>query len=327
MIEHAEVLWLLLLLVPLVLIFVRRYKTGMRSIRALVGRPRRPAYENVYVVKSFFSAMLFVLFVAAAILALADITWGEVPITEEMGDYETVLAIDISRSMLAEDVAPSRLGRTSAVVKSVIGRAPGRRFAVVIFKGRGVAAVPMTDDAAALTGFLDVLSPAMLTSAGTDLEAGLDAALAAFPPRTNARKMIVLFSDGGFLDGNPNRAAERARNDNVVINTVGAGTATLTPIPLGDGSLVRDAAGNVVETRLRADVLESVAERTSGSYMRLDDPRIASFLSDLVAGTRTVGTLGYHFELRNRYRFFVVLALVFIGLSISVRVVRWRDVL
>lgn len=328
MIANPQGLWYLLLLLPIALLVWARYWLGKRDLIALTGGWRRSLTGNLFVVKWFFSSISILLFTAFAVLALSGVSWGRYPVSTDYSGTDVSVAVDISRSMLAEDIYPSRIARAAGVLRQTIDANAADRFDVVVFKGTAVDVVPPTLDREALTSITRVLGPSMLTSPGTDIARGIRAALKSFPAQDAARHVILLFTDGGSLSGDPVKAARAAAAQHVPIYVVACGTQSGGPIPLGNGSFVEDANGNRVITRLELSPLREVAQVSGGKLLMLSDPRVMDQIDSLIGQHLSGGSLGsYRFQTRDQYRVFVVCALLCLCIYLAARIIRWRGIL
>ena len=325
-IEHPEAFWLLLLLLPLLFIQWRELIESRRDLRHLSGHWREQEVLNLHLVKWFFSSIFLNLAVLFTVLALAGFSWGQEPLEQDRRGLDIAIAADISRSMWAQDVAPSRLERSKDLMRALLQEFPGSRFSVTIFKGEALTAVPLTQDLHAVDRFIDAMNPNMFSSAGTDIEAGIHASLDSFFTGSNRHRVIALFSDGESLDGAPLRAARGAAAIGVPIFTVAAGAAEGATIPLPQGGQVRDQRGQVVVSRVDIETLGAVAERTGGEMIRVAD---ADAFARLVGGIRrhetTMTGEGFRLVPVKRYRFFLIPALFFFVCYSAIRVIRWKD--
>jgi Ca-activated chloride channel family protein len=318
-------LWVLLVLLPVVLIQLRTFIRGRRELLNLTRQWHTETVQTLYAVKWFFSSLAFVLFVAAAVFALADVSWGERPVEEDRESLDVVVSIDISRSMLATDISPSRLERSIAVVRSVSRQLPQARFGIVAFKGDAVTLLPLTEDANALEAVLDGISTRLVSAPGTDIERGLETALDAFPPGTNAHRAVILLSDGEGLSGSPGRVAAEARRVGTPVFTIIAGTAEGSTIPLADGSVVTDQDGRPVVSRASPALLTEISETTGAHAISLTDTEIVSALTESLEGhVEGREQTGFRLVPVRRYPFFVGLALVALVISMTVRTIRWN---
>jgi Ca-activated chloride channel family protein len=260
LIQHFEKPYLLKLLLCIPVIagiltwhYHRRYPVIKKMLSrkdALIDSGRTPALLPRYV----FSALFFCVFVFCAILALASPRIGKRHIREFRRGADIVLAYDVSQSMNARDAGrrgeglQSRLERAlylgSELVLSSLedGAARGRevvmpadihiRFALASGKGRAYLAVPLTSDAEAVLSMISALSSGVITARGTNLENLLDAASRAFTGNFATEKIIILFSDGEALGGSLQQAAERTKNNGIILYTVGLGSAEGTPLDM-----------------------------------------------------------------------------------------------
>jgi len=319
-------LWALLVLVPIILIQLRGYFKG-RTDLALLGRHwDHDAVQTLFLVKWFFSVLTFDLFVALSIIALSDVTWGERPVVEDRDNLDVVVALDISRSMLADDVEPSRLSRSLAVVRSVSRQLPAARFSLVVFKGDAVMLLPLTEDLNALEAVLDGVSPQLVSTPGTDLERGLSRAIEAFPAGTNAHGAILLISDGESLTGSPARAATSARSLGIPVLTIVAGTLDGSTLAAVDGSVITDADGRPVISRASPTVLQAIAESTLSTTVWLNDLEVVKTVVDNLLGhVERREAAGFRLVPVSRYPLFTGAALIALALSLAIRIIRWQD--
>ena len=198
-IDYPQIISLMLILIPILLIMIRSFINGRRDLRRITGLGKDSVLLNTYLVKWFFSELFFLLFVIFAVLSLMGLSWGKKPIEEDREGLELVCVLDISRSMLANDIEPSRLKRSAALTDGLVNELEGGKFSVVLFKGKAVKVVPMTEDTAVIHSLTDTLTSGLITSPGTNIEEGLEEAIAAFPEATQSHKVILLFSDGEDL--------------------------------------------------------------------------------------------------------------------------------
>lgn len=209
--------------------------------------------------------------VLALVLAALQPRWGYHWEDVSKQGIDLVVAVDTSRSMLADDLKPSRLERTRLGIEDLLRMARGDRIGMVAFAGAAFALCPLTHDYGALRMFVNDLSPATVPRGGTNLGAGIDKALALFRDRDASDKAILIFTDGENLEGDWLSAAARAREKGVRIFAIGIGTAEGSPIRLktsgGEGYL-KDREGNIVVSRLDEEILKRVARETGGAYAR-----------------------------------------------------------
>ncbi len=327
-VQYPGHLWLLLLLVPLLITYFFGYRRGRRSLRILGGVWREKQLANIYLVKRFFMGLFSLLFVASLVLAAAGVTWGRRPVKETRSGLDTALVVDLSRSMLAQDVNPSRLDRAVLLMESLLQGLPGSRFALVGFKGEAETLVPLSEDTEAISRFTDYLGPATLSVPGTDLEAALEEAARALEPGDGRFKAVVLISDGEGLTGSPGKMARRMRQEGILFYSLGVGTGEGGRIPRGEGQWVRNERGNPVVSQLNPGLLQELAGgRGSSRYYSAGSPAAAGSLRARIdEDTGGARGEGLRYEKRTRFRFFLGLALLFFVLNLLVRGVRWKGI-
>lgn len=234
---------------------------------------------------------------AAALLAgigLAGPRSGRTQVKTETRALSLVFAIDISRSMLAEDVAPSRLQRASREARRLIQDLEGDRLGMIAFAGRSYILAPLTTDGGAIQMYLDALDPDLASEGGTNLTAVLTQGAQLLGAATDAAdRVLVLFSDGEGHDTLPGAiaAAEALKDVGVRLIVVAQGRALPTRIPLRDssGTLLeykQDEAGNVVRTQRRDDMLRAVVEAAEGTLVPNELPDQAGAVRDVVAAMK-----------------------------------------
>jgi Ca-activated chloride channel family protein len=209
--------------------------------------------------------------VALLVLALARPQFGTRVETVQSEGQDVVVALDVSRSMMAEDVAPNRLERARLEIMRIIQRLEGDRIGLVAFAGNAFVQSPLTVDYGAATLFLNAMDPGLIPVQGTNLGEALTVALDAFEEGTRDYRVLVVVTDGEDHEGEIAQALERAVEEGVRIHTVGIGSLEGVPIPEFNAAgarsgFLRDEEGNVVTTRLDESTLMRVAESTGGRY-------------------------------------------------------------
>jgi Ca-activated chloride channel family protein len=245
---------------------------------AASARPRRRAVKGV----------LAVLGVALVAVSLIGPRYGTQVREVERTGVDLVVALDVSQSMLAEDVAPSRLERAKNEIKSLVGDLSGDRVGLVLFAGEGFVQCPLTTDYSAVRLFLDVAGTDAVPTPGTSFQSAVDAAVTAFDtaadstraPGEGRSKALLIVSDGENHVGDLEAVQETAREEGVVLFTAGVGGSEGATIPVYEQGrkvgVKRDRQGQVVETRLEEAALTTLAEE--GAYFRIS--RTSSALSD-----------------------------------------------
>jgi Ca-activated chloride channel family protein len=236
-----------------------------------------------------------------------------------------VIAIDVSRSMLAEDVRPNRLERAKADVADLIDSLEGDRCALVAFRRAGVAVCPLTTDHGYLRSALERMSPESAPRGETDLGSAIRTALATLDPAADDHNAIILISDGGDLRGEALKNAEAAKKRGIPIFTVGIGDPKRgATIPSEDGRGVVKFDGKPVTVKLEEAALDAIAKASGGSYVPLATAGTAETTLGAIyrRRLRQIALMEQNEEesrLGERYQFFLIpgLVLLIIGACLS----------
>ena len=271
----------------------RRAAQDQFGDRALVEQLSGAVYPGRRVLK----ASLVVGALALLVVGLMGPRLGTEPRTVERRGVDLVVALDVSASMRAQDVAPSRLRRAKREVRDLVDRLGGDRVGMVLFAGEGFVQCPLTTDYGAFRLFLDVANADQVPVPGTNLSAAFEAGLEAFdtarppsdstrPPDERRSRALLVLSDGENHQGDLQALRARARAENVTLFTAGVGTEQGAQIPVyEDGRRVgvkRTADGQIVRTRLDEPALTSLA--ADGAYFRIG--ATSSALSDVATALR-----------------------------------------
>jgi Ca-activated chloride channel homolog len=258
---------------------------------------------------------------ALVVGALARPQWGRVE--EQVFDQarEVLVAVDLSRSMLAPDVPPSRLERAKLLITSLLERLEGERVGLVVFAGTAFLQSPLSADYEILREFLPALGPDFLPEGGTNYTALLQTALDAFGTSTSADRFLIVLSDGESQTNDWEKLVGELRERNVKALCLGIGTTEGAMLPDGQGGFVKDERGAVVLSRLNNSTLEDLARRTGGVYR---DASSWVDLAQLLQETVEAGRQGDFTEvsrIRRVERFQWLLAPALLVLLISF----WRE--
>jgi len=262
--------------------------------------------------------------VSLLIVSLARPRWGsQVEYVERRG-VEIMVALDVSESMLAEDLKPNRLARAKLETTELMDRLEGNEMGLVLFSGAAFVQFPLTSDFATARTFLDAAYPGIISRPGTAIAEAVEIAITGFNEEQATQKVIILLTDGENHEGDILASAESAAEKGIIIYTIGFGSPGGEPIPQYDaqGELIdykRDQSGELVMSRLDETSLQQIALISGGRYFRaVPDGREIGFLADAIGQLQT-SELESRFETRRveRFQWFLglaVLALVIIEL-------------
>lgn len=264
-----------------------------------------------------WQARLWFLALLCLILALARPRWGtEVDYVERQG-IEIMVALDVSDSMLAQDVKPNRLARAKLEISELMDRLEGNEMGLVLFSGAAFVQFPLTADFATARTFVDAAAPGVISRPGTALGEAIDIALTGFNEERASQKVIILLTDGENHEGDALPAARRAADEGIIIYAIGFGSPQGEPIPDYDAlgrlrGYKQDRQGQTVLSRLDERTLQQIADASGGRYFRASaDGREVGFLADAIAELQT-SSLESRFETRGveRFQWFVLAAVV-----------------
>jgi Ca-activated chloride channel family protein len=325
---RPELLPLVLLLPLLAVLAIWIYARRRRRVADALGDAALVERLGAGDLRRFPWARLVLVTGAAASLgiAAADPRWGMRVAEEISRSLDMVVAVDVSKSMYATDLQPSRLEAERLLLRRLLRDLPGDRIGLVVFAGRAYVLSPLTVDHGALNLYVDALDPGVVSQGGSSVAAAITQAtdLVRGNDESGGRRVIVLLTDGEAHEDRSDieAAADRAGRAQVAIFAVGVGTPRGAPIPDRDpvtnqvAGYKQDENGEVVISRMDPDLLGSIAERTGGAFVRLDEPGAAGRLTQgLRALDRARGPAGRSVQLRERFAWFVALGLLLLALD------------
>ena len=229
--------------------------------------------------------VLWFLAVTLVIVAVARPQWGSDIEIVEQGGVRLMVALDVSNSMLVQDMKPTRLDRAKLEISDLISRLDGDAVGIVLFSGASFIQFPLTIDYGTARTYLGHASPHAITRQGTVIAEAIDIAMTGFSDERPGQKIIVIMTDGENHEGDPISAARRASDDGAVIYTVGFGTPEGGPVPEHDelGNVTgfrQDAEGRALVSRPDEIALQQIAESSGGAYFRASEP---GAMADLAA--------------------------------------------
>ena len=271
--EEKKYLYLLLIIPILVVLFlyVQYWK-----------RKKQQEFGDLHLIKklspeqSVFKPILKFIFVllglSCLILALVNPKMGTKIEKVKRQGIDIVFALDVSKSMLAEDVAPNRLEKSKQIVSQIINQLGGDKIGIIAYSGSAFPVLPMTSDYAVAKMFLQSMNPGMISSQGTSIDQAIDlASNSYFNKKDKTNKLLIIISDGEDHSDNAESAADEAQKSGLKIITVGVGTEKGGPIPFRKNGVIeayqKDKDGQTVVTKRNAQVLATIAKTAKGGYI------------------------------------------------------------
>jgi Ca-activated chloride channel homolog len=329
--ESPGYLWLLLV------VFAVYF--GIRYYGVLIRRKRREYFSDEVFAKlypqantqlrraktgTFYGALVFL------IIALSGPKIGtEVREVTRQG-IDIMVLLDVSLSMKSEDVRPNRLDKAKFEILRMLDRLRGDRVGLITFTGEAILLAPLTSDYSAFRLYLNLADPSSMPSTTTDFAAGMQVALDAFASAgeadRNTSRVLLILSDGEDHGSDPLPVLQQLRGQGVYVFTVGIGTSAGGTIPVYDGNTgrlleyMRDAAGQVVTTRLMPDVLRTIADSGQGTYYEISrsSDGMDGFLTQIGELERSEFATQEFADYKDQYQWFAAIGFILLFISLII---------
>ncbi|MDD5699250.1 MAG: VWA domain-containing protein [Victivallaceae bacterium] len=265
--------------IPVILVFMGlvfwRARVRRTKVMQLVLGPRAGDAEHVQLslARRFFRFVLLLLTMLMLIAAVARPTWKLQLIPYQTMGRDLMVLFDVSKSMLAQDVRPSRLAHAKLFLRDLVDQSGPDRFGLVAFAGKAFLECPLTTDKTSFAQYIDELDTESIPLGGTNLQLALETAMKAFDAAEGGNRAIILITDGDELTGNSRLALKELKKAKIPLLIVGVGnsnTPALIPAPRGKDNKVkfmRDSKGELVKTRLNVALMQQLAEATGGCFV------------------------------------------------------------
>ncbi|MCL1868286.1 MAG: VWA domain-containing protein [Paludibacter sp.] len=312
--EKPEILILLIIIPVLAGIFIYSQRQRKRNLKLLGDKDliaqlmpnisfRRPLIKAVIVL----SAIFFI------IVALAQPQFGKRKQTDTRRGIDVMIAIDVSNSMLAQDIEPNRLEKAKLIVSQLVDRMNDDRIGLVVFAGDAYVQLPITADYVSAKMFLQSISPEMVARQGTAIGTAIDLCIKSFGEnKQKSGRAIVLITDGENHEDDAVTAAKLAKQNDIQVDIIGIGTPEGVPIPIpGTMSFKKDNQGYVVVSKLNEQMCQQIAATGGGIYVRADNTNsanriIARQLDQMAKGTIEISNADFN----EQFQSFAIIALL-----------------
>lgn len=269
-------LWGLLLLPLLAFFFARAEQRGAEKLQLFVAARLLPQLAGtVNRARRIFRFILLLLVLALVLVSLARPRWGYAYDEVKRKGLDLLFAVDVSRSMLSNDVPPNRLERVKLATQDLINDLQGDRVGLIAFAGRAFLQAPLTIDYDAAVDSINDLDTKTIPEGGTNISDAIALAIRIFGKSATGNRALIIFTDGEELSGDAIKSAKAAAEAGVRIFTVGVGTAGGSLIPIqsenGGTAFVKDAKGEVVKSKLDETRLREIAQAADGFYLHLEN--------------------------------------------------------
>jgi Ca-activated chloride channel family protein len=321
--EEKIYFWLLCLIPVLIVLFIG---LSYWRYRAQKKYTTKQMLDHLIPDRSWFKPILKLVTVCMGIvflvLALVNLKAGEKTETVNREGVDIVFAVDVSKSMLAEDIAPNRLEKSQRLVTEIINNLASDRIGLIAYAGSAVPQLPITTDYGSAKMFLQSLNTELISSQGTAINEAIQLAESYYSDDTEAAKILVIISDGEDHEGESVAVAEAAAEKGIRIITIGVGTEKGTTIPIKRNGIVRefkkDRDGKTVITKLNAETLKEISEAGNGVY--IDGTVTATVIEQLkeeLAGIDKVAFESQQYaDFESQFQWFLGFALFFLFLDV-----------
>jgi Ca-activated chloride channel family protein len=276
--RQPAALWCLALVPPAALFFVWALRRRQEALERFAEARLLPTLAPDRDLRRHrWRAAMLVAVLALVIVALAGPRWGFQWEEVHREGVDVIIALDTSRSMLAEDVKPNRLERAKLAVQDLVKQLKGDRVGLVPFAGSAFVQCPLTLDYDAFAESLRAVSVGIIPKGGTALAEAITTSIGALEGHQSKHEAIILITDGEDHEGNIDAAIKEAADQGIKIYTVGIGTPDGDLIPItvnGQQNFLKDRRGQVVKSRLDDDTLKKIATTTDGAYVHAEGPTL-----------------------------------------------------
>lgn len=275
--EEPTYLYLLLLLPFLAAFYLYSNYRKRKAIRKF-GDPVLMAQLMPDVSKYRPDIKFWLLFVSIGLFSmlLARPQFGSKLETVKRKGVEVMIALDISNSMLAQDVQPSRLEKAKRLISKLVDEMENDKVGMIVFAGDAFTQLPITSDYISAKMFLESINPSLISKQGTAIGTAINLATRSFTPQEGVGRAIIVITDGENHEGGAVEAAKEAAEKGIQVNVLGVGVPDGAPIPVeGTNDFRRDREGNVIVTRLNEAMCQEIAKDGNGIYVRVDNSNSA----------------------------------------------------
>ena len=276
---NIEFLWAGVIIIPVFIAAYLWYTGRKRKQLEEFGDPElmEALMPNASRVRPAVKFSILMVALALLIFAAARPQYGQSEHTEKRQGIEAIVALDISNSMLAEDVAPNRLDRAKQMLSKLMDNMVNDKVGLVVFAGDAFVQLPITCDYVSAKMFLNSIKPELIKTQGTAIGSALSTSIRCFGEQSETSRAIILITDGENHEDDAVAVAQKAKEMGIQVLVVGIGKPEGSPIPLpGTNNFIKDRQGNVVVSKLNEEMCREIAQAGGGIYVRCDNSNTAT---------------------------------------------------
>jgi Ca-activated chloride channel family protein len=321
---HPEYFYLLLVIPVFFILFIISRISRSRSLR-LFGDHELIAQlmPSVSASRPVIKFLIWMLALAFIITALAQPQFGSKLLTSKRKGIELIIALDVSNSMMAQDIKPNRLERAKRAIAKLTERLKDDKLGLIVFAGQAYVQLPITTDYVSAKLFLDAINTSIVPVQGTAIGAAIQMATKSFTPNFAGSKAIIVITDGENHEDDAVGAAKEALEKKIVVHTIGMGLPQGAPIPVGpEGSsdFLKDKNNNIVVTKLDEPMLTQIATAGGGSYIRANNAEVGlnNLFNEIEKLEKSEMDMREYSEYNDQFPLFLSLALAMILLDFMI---------
>ena len=320
---HPEYFYFLLVIPVFTVFFIISRINRRRSLRlfgdhALIEQ----LMPSVSTARPIIKFVLWMLALGFIIASLAQPQFGSKLLTSKRKGVELIIALDVSNSMMAEDIKPNRLERAKRAIAKLTERLRDDKLGLIVFAGQAYVQLPITTDYVSAKLFLDAINTSIVPVQGTAIGAAINMATKSFSPNFVGSKAVIVITDGENHEDDAVGAAKEALDKKMIVHTIGMGLPQGAPIPMGTGSndFLKDREGKVVVTKLDESMLTQIATAGGGTYIRANNAEVGlnNLFNEIEKMQKTEMDSRQYSEYNDQFPLFLSLALAMILLDFMI---------
>jgi Ca-activated chloride channel family protein len=285
---NPDFLYLLLLLPVVILLYILNEIRKRKALRRLGDSNLvNGLIPEISGIRPLIKFILQLIVLTSGIIMLSRPQFGSKIEDVKKQGVEVIIALDVSNSMLAEDIQPDRLTRAKQAISRLVDNLENDKIGLIVFAGDAYIQIPITTDYISAKMFLSAINPNMVPKQGTAIGAAINLGVKSFSPGEAKSKAMIIITDGENHEDDPVKDASEASKEGIVIHTIGIGSTEGVPIPVvinGRKDYLKDIQGNTVVTKLDEDILKKIALSTNGNYVRASNSNIG--LDEIFSGIK-----------------------------------------
>ncbi|MDA9018666.1 VWA domain-containing protein [Flavobacteriaceae bacterium] len=316
----------LLIIIPVLIIgfiFLSRWKNRIQN-KYISADLLKILSPNISTFKPKIKLLFLIFFVLFATLSLVNPKIGTELKTVKREGVDLVFAVDVSKSMLAEDIAPNRLEKAKRIVSEIINKLNNDRVGIIAYAASALPILPITDDYSTAKTFLQSLTTDMLSSQGTAVSESINLAKDFYDDDNQTNRVLCILSDGEDHEIQNQNITEIAKSSGITIITIGLGSVKGSPIPLKENNIVKsykkDQNGDVVITKLNIELLKNIANSSNGIY--IDGANTESVVKAIVERLKEMDKKEFESKqfvaYKDQFQWFIGFAILFLSLELII---------